>query len=704
MSSKKKITKLDSQVGVLVSSESDLGDIFVLSPLLYVANQFVSDAKSSLGDEHDLGSLIKYIRRHRFAAKEIKERLYVPVYAAEHGRKSLGVPKASLAGGKVDRWNVECGDSLIVAAELIYNAAPSLFSSEADKRFLRVLEGDSVERQVRAGIEALATNERCLTIAHRQTVAGTIRLKDFEWQEWLLRGLMSQRFRLLVRIRSNQGLFIQIQEELHKRMWRDFWFQRFLDSWLKTDVLETEIHDLKMPDVMGFIGRFWSEYFYPIVDPDDVYIQPQGNFFNKFVFAVRLRWRAHILNTARNRIKAAEDSIDRRSELSKALSKFATDAKLISESDLLAIRMNPDAANALGLTPVESSATVVNVSQSEDEREDAIPDQGRGAPETVEEDFKDEMDFVPTIMEHCPVKPREGSSTTDGKVTSVSMTNPYQGIDTKLISVLGYDVEEFDLNSDSDFCVGSYVQFHINYKNYYYTLEKLDNNKIQMWFRASNYAIKGPVDGIIDTKGSGKILLASALRLLHKEPDPEDVEKRWPSAGSPPFFTMIRKVSHAELESARESDRSVDVAEKTPGHFLMSKIVCRFTIANDEVKVTVDGKDWKFNKTQAQRSVAIGRLPTNDIHLKGAAGISRRHSAIVHNKGNWYLIDLGSTNGTYYCGKVLRRGKYDNKNWVALPISSSPVQDGDAEVSSEDGNKKGGDSTTMSTLQREISS
>ena len=46
------------------------------------------------------------------------------------------------------------------------------------------------------------------------------------------------------------------------------------------------------------------------------------------------------------------------------------------------------------------------------------------------------------------------------------------------------------------------------------------------------------------------------------------------------------------------------------------------------------------------RSVAIGRLPDNDICLDDTA-ISGHHARIAHRGVDWVLEDLGSSNGTF---------------------------------------------------------
>lgn len=50
----------------------------------------------------------------------------------------------------------------------------------------------------------------------------------------------------------------------------------------------------------------------------------------------------------------------------------------------------------------------------------------------------------------------------------------------------------------------------------------------------------------------------------------------------------------------------------------------------------------------------IGRLPTSEICLQDDRGVSRQHAEIVSMAGRWQLTDLGSRNGTYVNGELVR--------------------------------------------------
>jgi pSer/pThr/pTyr-binding forkhead associated (FHA) protein len=53
--------------------------------------------------------------------------------------------------------------------------------------------------------------------------------------------------------------------------------------------------------------------------------------------------------------------------------------------------------------------------------------------------------------------------------------------------------------------------------------------------------------------------------------------------------------------------------------------------------------------------VTIGRDPTNDVILEEDKLVSRSHAEIVVRNEQWYLVDLGSRNGSVVNGRPARR-------------------------------------------------
>src|SRR5690606_39780927 len=69
--------------------------------------------------------------------------------------------------------------------------------------------------------------------------------------------------------------------------------------------------------------------------------------------------------------------------------------------------------------------------------------------------------------------------------------------------------------------------------------------------------------------------------------------------------------------------------------------------------ISLDGKALREVNLEKERCT-IGRLPENDIHLDDKAA-SSRHAAILTILNDSFIEDLGSTNGTFVNGKVIKK-------------------------------------------------
>ena len=69
------------------------------------------------------------------------------------------------------------------------------------------------------------------------------------------------------------------------------------------------------------------------------------------------------------------------------------------------------------------------------------------------------------------------------------------------------------------------------------------------------------------------------------------------------------------------------------------------------------GLKWKASITRS--SFTMGRSSKNDgkLPVDGTSGVSAQHVEITREKGNWYVADLGSSNGTAVNGKKLAKGQ-----------------------------------------------
>lgn len=62
-----------------------------------------------------------------------------------------------------------------------------------------------------------------------------------------------------------------------------------------------------------------------------------------------------------------------------------------------------------------------------------------------------------------------------------------------------------------------------------------------------------------------------------------------------------------------------------------------------QLRLTDNGADFFFDKT----SVRIGREEICELHFADIRALSRIHAEVFHRSGRWYLLDRGSTNGTW---------------------------------------------------------
>jgi hypothetical protein len=78
-------------------------------------------------------------------------------------------------------------------------------------------------------------------------------------------------------------------------------------------------------------------------------------------------------------------------------------------------------------------------------------------------------------------------------------------------------------------------------------------------------------------------------------------------------------------------------------------------------RLKVDGKPYELS----QDVVVLGRSRECDITLDDA-NVSRRHAEVRRENGNWFVIDLGSTNGIEVNGKRTDRAKLEHDDRIVL--------------------------------------
>jgi FHA domain-containing protein len=80
-----------------------------------------------------------------------------------------------------------------------------------------------------------------------------------------------------------------------------------------------------------------------------------------------------------------------------------------------------------------------------------------------------------------------------------------------------------------------------------------------------------------------------------------------------------------------------------------------------KARLTVAGKPYELSRD----AVVLGRSRECDIRLDDA-NVSRRHAEIKRENGNWWVIDLGSTNGIEVNGKRTQRARLEHDDRILL--------------------------------------
>ena len=84
-------------------------------------------------------------------------------------------------------------------------------------------------------------------------------------------------------------------------------------------------------------------------------------------------------------------------------------------------------------------------------------------------------------------------------------------------------------------------------------------------------------------------------------------------------------------------------------------------IENEIFSLTMNGRTHALEGAK----VVLGRSKDSDIQVEDA-NVSRRHAELRREGGSWWLVDLGSTNGTELNGKRVQRSKLDDGDTITL--------------------------------------
>ncbi len=76
-----------------------------------------------------------------------------------------------------------------------------------------------------------------------------------------------------------------------------------------------------------------------------------------------------------------------------------------------------------------------------------------------------------------------------------------------------------------------------------------------------------------------------------------------------------------------------------------------------ELKTRAAKLKFKNRSVSINKLISIGRDPGNDVTLAGDPLVSRRHALIEKEGDRYYLMDKGSTNGTYLNNNPIPRAE-----------------------------------------------
>ena len=108
-------------------------------------------------------------------------------------------------------------------------------------------------------------------------------------------------------------------------------------------------------------------------------------------------------------------------------------------------------------------------------------------------------------------------------------------------------------------------------------------------------------------------------------------------------INVLRKVTPGEESSVRSTDKGRKMNTGTSLESDLEKAKRSSKINLELLSGPMDGLEFEIKKD----SVTIGRDQNKDIPLPLDSMISRAHARITYENGEYWLEDLGSTNGTF---------------------------------------------------------
>src|SRR5687767_13777877 len=116
--------------------------------------------------------------------------------------------------------------------------------------------------------------------------------------------------------------------------------------------------------------------------------------------------------------------------------------------------------------------------------------------------------------------------------------------------------------------------------------------------------------------------------------------------------TRLRRMSEEDLlhEDAEEGEY---VDTTTTQAFGFVPIPGMDTKKRSAAFIVLSGRSSGRSFTLNKEETLIGRTPESEVRLDDY-GLSRRHAKVVRSDGQWIIMDLGSTNGTYHDGERIQ--------------------------------------------------
>jgi Protein of unknown function (DUF3662)/FHA domain len=122
-----------------------------------------------------------------------------------------------------------------------------------------------------------------------------------------------------------------------------------------------------------------------------------------------------------------------------------------------------------------------------------------------------------------------------------------------------------------------------------------------------------------------------------------------PEPAAEPGATRVYRAAPVETEAASAAELGVEPEPEPEPE------------PKPAASLTVNGRSHELRKP----SVVIGRSKECDIRLSDP-NVSRRHAEIRQEGSNFWIVDLGSTNGLSVNGRTLKRSKLDDGDRITL--------------------------------------